>query len=55
MDDMFKPNKSLFNKTDNGFILNYDQSQSFLENTFGVENPTIIVKEYTISVLFLAD
>lgn len=47
IDEMLQPAKAALDDAKNKFILNYDQFKSLLENTFGVEYPADIAKEYT--------
>lgn len=55
IDDTLKLAKPAFDKAENNFVLSYNQFQSFLENTFGIENPVAIAKEYTADIKALTD
>lgn len=55
IDDTVKLAKQAFDKAENNFVLSYNQFQSFLENTFGIENPVAIAKEYTADIKALTD
>lgn len=55
IDDTLKLAKPAFDKAENNFVLSYNQFQSFLENTFGIENPVAIAKEYNVDIKALTD
>ncbi|KAK2578611.1 hypothetical protein KPH14_001265 [Odynerus spinipes] len=47
LEEMLKPAKSIIDDPTKHFVLNYTQFKSFLENTYNIDNPIDISREYS--------